>query len=337
MKQSTKLFICFVIIILACVSCILWYMLNTQTIDIPQKPIRIGLTPWPGWAHAYVAKEIGLFKKYNVNVELVLIPEYTKQQQLFKDGELDGNFSLYPDVILMNNEGISSIIVYVADYSEGGDVIIGIPELDSLADVKGKIVSFEGINSFSHLFVLEALKNSGLREEDVFYENIPGNEIINALDTQKIIAGHTWSPTKEQAIHKGYKVLTSSKEIHCIIVDVLVFNSKIIKERPKEIELIIKALLEANQYVYSQHKDDAIKIMAKAENMSEEDVRAGLDEIYQLDINGQAKVLQDTNDERSLYRCGKIIIDFYFNKGQLSEFSNLDSIIDPTFIQRLNK
>lgn len=82
--------------------------------------------------------------------------------------------------------------------------------------------------------------------------------------------------------------------------------------------------------------DEAIKIMAKVEKMPEKEMRYALDVLYQPDLKGQLKGMQDSNDLKSLYRSGRIIVDFYFKKGQLSEFINLDSIIDPQFINKLN-
>ena len=49
--------------------------------------------------------------------------------------------------------------MYNTDLSDTGDVIVG--KLENFTDVKGKTISVEGINSYSHLFLIRALESVG--------------------------------------------------------------------------------------------------------------------------------------------------------------------------------
>ncbi len=297
-------------------------------------PIRIAVNVWPGYAHVFIAQEKGFFKKNNVDVELILTKEVIDSLEIYKNGEADGILTIVPDVIMLNAERIPTKIVYVADYSDTGDVIVGRGEYNSLADLKGKMVSFEGFNTFSHMFVLKALENVGLNETDVRFKNVPAPDVLTSLEEGRIDAGHTWNPTKSRALKEGYKVLGRAGDVPGIITDVLAFSFKIVKERPAEIQTIVKSMLEAREFVYT-NRAEAIAIMAKAENMTEEEMGDGVDGVRQPDLRANVEVMKKTEKMTSIYYSGEYVAAFFLNRGQLSQMPNLDEIIEPRFINEL--
>lgn len=297
------------------------------------RQIKISINVWPGYAHAFIAKEKGFFKKNNVDVELMLKKNITESAELYKNGEVDGFFDVLADVIMLNSEGITTKVVYVSDYSDAGDVIIGRTEVKSIAGLKNRVVSFEGVNTFSHIFVLKTLEKAGLKEADVKFENIPALDVLTALEQRRIDAGHTWEPVTSQALKKGYKRLAKAGDIPGVISDVLAFNAKIIKERPDDIKRIIKSLVEAKAYVFS-NKDEAMKIMAKAEDMSVEEMEGGFNDVRHLDLKENVEAM-GKKAAVSLHNFGEGIADFYFKRGQLSKMPNIDEVIEPRFVNEL--
>ncbi len=298
------------------------------------EPIKIGLIVWPGYAHAFIAEEKGIFEKNGVNVELVLKKEVSDTLETYKNGEIDGILILMPDVIMFNAEGIPTKIVCVVDSSDTGDVIIGRVECNSLADLKGKTVSFEGVNTFSHMFVLKALENVGLNETDVRFENVPALDVLKAMKEGRIDAGHTWNPAKSQALKAGYKILGKAGDTPGVLTDILAFNSKIIKEKPEKIRAIVKSMLEARDFVYT-NRAEAIAIMAKAENMTEEEMADGVDGVRHPDLKENVEAMKKTEKSTSIYYIGEYVAGFFLNRGQLSQKPNLDEIIEPRFINEL--
>ena len=128
-------------------------------------------------------------------MELVVTENVSKAEELYLNGLVDGLSSTYTNTIFRNSEGVNSRLVWVIDYSGTADVIIGSENITTIADLKGKKIGVEGINTFSHIFVLQALAKAGLYEKDVQFENIPAQGILKALESKQIDAGHTWGPT----------------------------------------------------------------------------------------------------------------------------------------------
>lgn len=299
-----------------------------------KRPIKIGLCIWPGYAHAFVAQEKGFFKEHKVSVELLLKKDTVEVVESYRRGELDGLFGVFPDIIMLNEEVIPTQVLYVVDFPVTGDVIVGRPELRSLSDLKGKKVSFEGINSFSHIFVLGVLERVGLNEADVQFEIIPALEVLTALEEGKIDAGHTWEPIKSRALQKGYKILAKAGDAPGVIIDVLAFRAKVVRERPDDILRILRSILEAKGFT-SSHRGEAMEIAARAMGTSAKELESGFSGIQFPDVRENLKVMTDAKGSMTLYRAGQMVIKFYEEHGQLSKRYNLHSIIEPCFLEQL--
>ncbi|MCK5707622.1 MAG: ABC transporter substrate-binding protein [Candidatus Aureabacteria bacterium] len=309
----------------------------TKKPDSQKKPIKIAINSiWPGYAHVFIAKENGFFEKNNVSVVLVPTKDDIESRTLYLHGEVDGLFNVFTDIIQLNLEGILTKVVYVANHSDTADVIVGKGAFTSLSDLKGKNVSFEGENTFSHLFVLQALKKAGVEEYDIRFSNVRAQDVLEALEKGKIDAGHTWEPITSQALKKGYKILGKAGDIPGIISDILAFKSELIQNRPEDIENIVKSILEARDFIYT-HRDKALTIMAKAEKMSKEEMDQGIRGVYQPDLKGNLTALRKSKEVTSLYNTGKIIASFFMERGQISHMPDFHSIIEARFLENLIK
>lgn len=300
-----------------------------------KRSIKIAVNVWPGYAHAFIAQEMGLFKKNGVEVQLVLNKDFSLSSEMFMNRDVDGLFQAFSDIIVLNAQGFKSTVVYVSDYSDSGDVIIGRPEFSSLKDLKGKTVGFEGINSFSHVFVLKALENAGVRETDARFENLPALDVLDALEKGRIDAGHTWEPVKSRAVNKGYKILGKAGDIPGLITDVLAFRPGILKDRSEDIQGIIKSLLEAREFIQTDKKK-AVAIMSKAEGMSLSEMEEGLKGVYACGVQNNIRAMAPSEETESLFGSGKIIGEFLLNRGQLTRMPDMAAIVEPKFVKAIS-
>ncbi|MBF0546373.1 MAG: ABC transporter substrate-binding protein [Candidatus Riflebacteria bacterium] len=306
---------------------------------VEKKPIKIAINVWPGYAHVFLAQEKGLFKKNNVDVELVLKKSTPESLEMFTNGDADACFDVFANLISLNSKGIRAKVVYITDYSISGDVIIGRPEINSVSELGGKAVAIEGFNTFSHIFVLGSLIKAGVKEAQVKFENIPAHDVLKALEEKRIDAGHTWEPEKSQALKKGYKILAQAGDNPGIITDVLFFSNKAIKERSEEIQAIVKSLFEAQDEL-TKNKDESLKIMASKMEMTVEEMASGLEgaKITGLQENREmmAKTTSSTPNKPSLFSTGPMIIDFYLKRGQLSKILEIEEFVEPKFLKDLD-
>jgi len=307
--------------------------ISTSTIfnEVTNKPIRIAINEWPGYAHAFLAQEKGLFEKNGVDVILIFDRDYTASQQRYIDGEVDGVFEVLPDTMFRNTQGLPSKVVYLMDYSETGDVIIG--SVNSIEELKGQTIGVEGINTFSHIFALKTIESFGMSEGDVFFEIVLAQDVAKRLDDGTIQAGHTWEPTKSEAIEKGYNVLANAGDFPYLVTDVLVFDQNIIDERPDDIQKIVLSLFEAQEF-QKINPDESARIMAEAENMALKSMLLGLDAVFMTDLDENIKVMNPSNDP-TLKNAIDEIAKFYLERGQISYKPTFDELIESKFVNDL--
>jgi NitT/TauT family transport system substrate-binding protein len=312
------------------------FLQNSSTLDVPSqnetRPIRIAFSPWVGDAALVLAADD--FKKNNVPVELVVTENVTKAEELYVNGLVDGLSSIYTNTIFQNSEGVNSRLVWVFDNSGSADAIVG-PQNTKIADLKGKKIGIEGINTFSHIFVLQVLAKAGLYEKDVQFENIPAQGILEALGNKQIDAGHTWGPTKFAALQSGYDVLATAKDVPGIITDVLIFHSELVDKRPDDIEAIVKSINEGKKYL-DNNKEKSSLVLSNFFNMSRDEVEDGFEGIQILGLKDNVETMNKSstgsNATISLYQSGATIAKYLLDKGQIRQIPNFDELIDPRFV-----
>jgi len=313
---------------------LLAYSTSTNVSEVSAKtPIKIAINEWPGYAHAFIAQEKGFFEKNGVVVELVFDRDYTASQQRYIDGEVDGVFEVLPDTMFRNTQGLPSKVVYLMDYSESGDVIVG--SVNSIEELKGQTIGVEGINTFSHIFALKTIESFGMTEGDVLFEIVLAQDVVKRIDDGTIQAGHTWEPTKSEAIEKGYNVLANAGDFPYLVTDVLVFNQNIIKERPDDIQKIVQSMFDAQEF-QKENPDEAVRIMAEAENVSPESMLLGLEAVFMTDLDENIRVMDPSNDP-TLQNAIDEIAKFYLERGQISYKPTFDELIESKFVNELNQ
>lgn len=329
-----------VLVLMVCAAFLLRHFVWPSKSDLPAAPfapLRIAITAWPGSAHLFLAEKKGILAKNGLSVQLIVTTGPFESQVAYKKGEVDGVIGgLLSDLILMQAGGYPAKVVYVTDYSQSGDVIIGRPGLNSLADLKMRTVSFETLNSFSHIFVLKALESHGLTESTVRFELVQALDVLRALEEGRIDAGHTWQPITTQALAKGYKILAKAGDFPGIITDLLYLHPKTIAERPKDVQALVRSLLEAQKYL-ADHKEESLAIMAKEAGMTIDEMNSGLEEIRQADLSDNLIAFSQADSPYSLYKSGAFIAQFLLKRGELREEPNLDLFLDDRFIQVIQK
>jgi NitT/TauT family transport system substrate-binding protein len=313
------------------------YSTNFHTIANGQEttaPVKLATVVWAPHFFAFLAQEKGFFEKNHVHVQVKLITDYMQALKSYEVGDLDGIFEVYSDAILQQSQGIDTKVVYNTDVSDTGDVIVG--KLDNLTEVKGKTVSVEGINSYSHLFLIRALESIGLDESDIQLINLPSTNVTDALDKNEISAGYTYLPYTQEAIKKGYKIIFSAGKIPGTVSDVIAFHSDFVSKRPDAVRAILLSFVEAQQY-YDENKDESLKIMSNLTNVSVEEIAQGLNQsnVLYLDDN-YLQSMKNSNQSISLYTSGKYISNFFLDRGQINEYQNLNDIIEPKFVIQLH-
>ena len=106
------------------------------------EPLKIGYSDWPGFTIFEVAKQKGWFKEAGVDVDLIWF-DYLPSLDAFAAGKVDAVTAVATDALVNGANGAKSKIIAILDYSDGSDMIIGKPGIESIKDLKGQKVGIE--------------------------------------------------------------------------------------------------------------------------------------------------------------------------------------------------
>jgi len=243
------------------------------------EPLKIGYSDWPGFTIFEVAKQKEWFKEAGVDVELVWF-DYLPSLDAFAAGKVDAVTVVATDALVNGANGAKSKIIAILDYSDGSDMIIGKPGIESIKDLKGQKVGIEA-TLVEHLLLLEALKQNGMTQSDIEIVNTATNETPQTLGSGKVAAVGAWYPVSSQALKQvpGSKKLFTSADAKGLIYDVLAVNPVSFAQRKDDWAKVVEVFYKCVDYISDPAtRDDAIKIMA---------ARAGADlEEYAKNVPG---------------------------------------------------
>jgi NitT/TauT family transport system substrate-binding protein len=225
--------------------------------------LKIGYSDWPGFTVLEVAKQKGWFKEAGLDVDLVWF-DYLPSLDAFAAGKIDAVTVVGTDALVNGANGAKSKIIALLDYSDGSDMIIGAPGVNSIKDLKGKKVGIE-VTLVEHLLLLKALEANGMKQSDVEIVKTATNDTPQTLASGKVAAIGAWYPVSGQALKQvaGSKKLFTSAEAKGLIYDVLSVSPTSYAKNKEAWTKITAIYYKCVDYLQDPAtKDDAIKIMA---------------------------------------------------------------------------
>jgi NitT/TauT family transport system substrate-binding protein len=226
-------------------------------------PLKIAYSDWPGYTVLEVAKQKGWFKDAGLDVDLVWF-DYLPSIDAFSANKVDAVTIVATDALVAGATGGKSKIVALLDYSEGSDMIIGAPGVNSIKDLKGKKIGIE-VTLVEHLLLLKALEANGMKQSDVELVNTATNETPQTLGSGKVAAVGAWYPISGQALKQvaGSKKIFTSAEAKGLIFDVLSVNPTSYAQHKEDWAKVAQVYYKCVDYLKNPAtQEDAVKIMA---------------------------------------------------------------------------
>ncbi|WP_199613978.1 ABC transporter substrate-binding protein [Paenibacillus alkalitolerans] len=296
-------------------------------------PIKLALSPWPGWFFWYVVEEKGYFKKHGVDVELTWFPVYSDSLQALSTGQVDANSQTLSDTLAPLSKGIKLKAVLINDNSNGGDAIVSKPEIKTVPDLKGKTVATE-LGTVDHLLLLTALDQHGMKESDINFVNMAVNDAGPAFITGKVDASVLWEPFQTKAVQEGKgRVLFSSKETPGLIPDLLVFKEEVVKNRPDDVQKIVDAWFDALAD-FQKNPEEGLAIMAEKAETSIEDYKLGMESIKLFSPEENVKAFESGEEYTSLVFTGQKTAEFLKKLDMIGSIPNVEELLEPSFVQK---
>lgn len=262
-------------------------------------PLRVGINSWPGYEFIYLAQEKGFYRDEEVEVRILEFSSLSDARRGYERGQLDVLGTTIVEVLQAEaHSGRVAKIVQAIDVSDGADVILGRPGLNSIADLRGARIGVE-LASVGTYVLARGLGLHGLGLQDVKPMPMDQLSMQEAFQKGELDAVVAYPPTsiKLQGASKA-NVLFSTKQIPGEVVDVIAVDSVVLQGRPEQVQKFLRAYQRAIRYA-QQHELDAYQIMAAREGISVEEFASALrDGIRLLTPEMQAEIFREKGTMR---------------------------------------
>lgn len=294
-------------------------------------PLKIGYSDWPGWLPWEVALKKGWFEEAGVEVDFQFM-DYVKSMEVYAAGALDATSMTNGDALVTGATGKPAIAIICNDYSNGNDMLIARPGIDTVKDLKGKKVGVE-VGFVSHLLLLTALESVGMTESDVEVINVPNGETPQVLASGAVDAICAWQPSSGQALKlvDGSKTIFTSADAPGIIYDLLYVSPESLESRREDWAKVVEVWYRVVDFIKDEDNlDEALEIMASKVSVSPAEYEPFLEGTYILDAQEAAKVWADGDGLGSLYGSSRIVDDFNIRFEVYGDPQPIEKYLDPS-------
>lgn len=293
-------------------------------------PLKIAYSDWPGWVAWEIAIQKGWFKDAGVDVEFKWF-EYVPSMDAYSAGKVDAVCMTNGDALVTGSTGAPSVAILLNDFSNGNDMVVAKPGIESIKQLKGKNVGVE-VGFVSHLLLLHALKSANMTEEDIVIVNMPTDQTPQGLGSGKVDAIVAWQPNSGQALKAlpGSKMIFSSADVKGIIYDVLAVNPKSLAENKADWKKVIEVWFKIAEYISDEKNEaDYLAIMSAKVGLTPAEYKPLLKGTHILDQKGNLFHFKKSDGLESLYgsnkEANKFNVDYKVYEKSLDSASYIDS------------
>ncbi len=298
------------------------------------EPLKIAYSDWPGW----VAWEIGIQKKWfeeeGVEVKFMWF-DYVPSMDAYAGGQVDAVTMTNGDALVTGATGKPSVGIIINDYSNGNDMIVGAPGIESLTDLKGKKVGVE-VGFVVHLLLNKGLEAKGVDESAVELVNTPTNETPQVLKSGAVSAIGAWQPNSGQALKavSGSKPLFTSADAPGLIYDGLYVSPESLEQRREDWAKVVKVWYRIVDYLKDDANfDDALKILAGRVSVSPQEYESFYRGTYILSLAEALERWKKGDGLDSIYGSSKIVDDFNLKNEVYKESQDITKYLDPSLTE----
>jgi len=284
---------------------------NNTANNSATQALSVSTNPWVGYSGHHIAMQKGFYKQAGLNIEDTLFQSNTEQITAFLAGKTDLAWLTAGDVIQMAGRDPNLRIIFLCDYSNGADGILG-RGINAPADLKGKTLAHENV-LFQRVLLRAYLEKGGLTEKDITVRDMPAPDAATAFSAKRVDAAITYEPFLTKAAKEGGGEIIFSSRGTNLIADVLVTRPNLIANRRNDLLAFIKA---ADQGIRLLKAGDAEAIAAASARIGikPEEMREQLKGITLFDIEGNKSIgfnpAHENNAIKSFELVSKAAYDF---------------------------
>ena len=201
----------------------------------------------------WIARERGLFSKYGLDVQSILMPRSAVTLASLVAGEID--MAIVGPGNLLNAAAGGADVIAVGNLVQKLDYrFVARPEVKKPEDLRGKRVAISGPGAVSHIVALLALQMLAIdpNQFKIAFLSIPGTEVNRriAVETNAVDATTLNGSIGDIYASRGYSMLYNFKGSGVLMPStVLTTSRRTASAKPQVIDAYLKAFAESVAYV----------------------------------------------------------------------------------------
>ena len=246
----------------------------THAASAPDKLVGIHSARVMSQSLPWMAEEAGLFKKHNIDFNLVFISSSSIVTAALLGGDAEMTLT----------GGIGNVIAYVRGSTDvvfvGGvknvmtQSLVAGGALKRPEDLKGKRIAVSRIGGNTHYFTIQALRRHGLEpNRDFSFMQSGGDpEALAALMTGNVEAAALTPPSDAKALANGFKYVLYGPDLKIpYAATAFVTRRSVIAKRPQVVGNFMRAMAEAAKIMHSD-REFVYKVLGKYLRVTEKSI-----------------------------------------------------------------
>ncbi|HEV8344250.1 MAG TPA: ABC transporter substrate-binding protein [Candidatus Binatia bacterium] len=261
--------------------------------------VALGLLPYTGLAadklvgihsartmsqsRPWIAEEVGLFRKYDLDFQLVYIAASAMVTAAMLGGDGEVAITGGEGIIRAFAQGASDLVFVGSAKNTLTHSILAKPEIKRPEDLKGKKLGVTRLGSNSHYFVIQALRRNGMPPTDVNFIQTGGQfENLAALLSGAVDAATMTGPSGgTRAVAQGFQYVVYGPDLRIpFAAATLVTRRSAMARRGAVVEKFVRVMAEGVKIMFKD-RELTYRVLAKQLRISD---RKLLDAAYEEEI-----------------------------------------------------
>jgi NitT/TauT family transport system substrate-binding protein len=296
------------------------------------QPLVSATNNWVGYSGHHVAVGKNFFSEQGLKVQDQFFQSASEEITAFLAGKVDVGWVTSGDAVQMAAKDPSIKIIYLVDYSNGSDGILG-RGIKSPQDAKGKTVARENI-LFEKVFLQAYLQKAGLTEKDVVIKDLAAADAAAAFAGKQVDIAVTYEPYLTNAAKQGGgEVIFSTKDTN-LIADVVVARDSLIQSRKADLQAYFRAVDKAVDLLNAGDAE-ALKIAGAKLGITADEVKQQLLGAKLFDLESNKSVAFNKDNPNSLIGNLELTAKGAYEFKLVSQALKTESLYDAAIVQSM--
>ena len=239
----------------------------------------------------WIARETGIFRKHNLDFDLVLMRSAGTAAAAMVGGETDVGLIGGIGIVSAYVQGAQDFVIVGAVKNILTHSIVAKPEIKRPEELKGKSIGVNRIGSNNHYFALQVLQRIGLDPKDVTFRQTGGD----AADLIALLNGSVDASAMltygQNAVAQGFHYLIYGPDLRIpYAAAAFVTRRSVIARKPLVIGQFMRAMAEASK-IFHTDRETTFKVLAKY-------LRVNDRKILETSYNNEVKAMEPRFDAR---------------------------------------